>query len=214
MNESIEFAPHDGNEAVQPKLNWLAFRYVSGEMSSEESAEFEARLADDELACVAVAEAVQLNEVVFAALDEERVTPVLSSQVEAVRSMNGRSLRSFATVTSLVALVALVAVLIFRGVSPRDSIVARLDRDQSNAGRIIAGATDESPVDAETAEATEILRLWVAPEQSAIARAETFERTSFEDADTLVAEIPDWLFAAVQAEAGLLGASAAHVEEN
>jgi len=41
-------------------LDWQAFRYVAGEMSSDEAAVFERRLADDQSAREAVADAVEL----------------------------------------------------------------------------------------------------------------------------------------------------------
>lgn len=44
--------------------NWLAFRYVSGEMTDEESRLYEQRLVDDEAACDAVALAMELHEAV------------------------------------------------------------------------------------------------------------------------------------------------------
>jgi len=37
------------------ELNWLAFRYVAGELTEEQTESFEARLADDLAACEAVA---------------------------------------------------------------------------------------------------------------------------------------------------------------
>jgi hypothetical protein len=42
-------------------LFWTAARYAWGELSAEQSAAFEERLADDEAACVALAEAVRLT---------------------------------------------------------------------------------------------------------------------------------------------------------
>jgi anti-sigma-K factor RskA len=42
------------------QLDWLAFRYVAGEMTDHESADWERRLADDQTAREAVAGAVQL----------------------------------------------------------------------------------------------------------------------------------------------------------
>jgi hypothetical protein len=44
------------------ELDWLAFRYVAGEMSGEEAATFEFRLADDQYAREAVSRAVGLTQ--------------------------------------------------------------------------------------------------------------------------------------------------------
>jgi hypothetical protein len=43
------------------ELDWLAFRYVAGELDSDEQADFERRLAQDQAACEAVAKAVELT---------------------------------------------------------------------------------------------------------------------------------------------------------
>jgi hypothetical protein len=52
------------------ECNWIAFRYVSGEMTDEESRLYEQRLVDDEAACDAVARATELHEAVrFASND-------------------------------------------------------------------------------------------------------------------------------------------------
>lgn len=45
-------------------LPWLAFRYVTGEMTADEEARFEQRLADDQAAREAVEQAVELHEAV------------------------------------------------------------------------------------------------------------------------------------------------------
>lgn len=47
--------------------DWLAFRYISGELSPAETADFEQLLADDQPARDAVVRAVQLSEVIAAA---------------------------------------------------------------------------------------------------------------------------------------------------
>ena len=48
------------------ELLWLAYRFSAGELSAEETQEFEARLAVDQRAREALAEAVGLSETVFA----------------------------------------------------------------------------------------------------------------------------------------------------
>jgi hypothetical protein len=54
---------HANHEAPQPPADvfWQAARYVWGELTPDEAAAFEERLAVDELACAAVAEAVTLS---------------------------------------------------------------------------------------------------------------------------------------------------------
>ncbi len=49
------------------ELDWSAFCYAAGEMTADEAAAFEARLADDQAAREALARAVELTEVVASA---------------------------------------------------------------------------------------------------------------------------------------------------
>lgn len=60
----IRSNPSDRDETDQ--LDWLAFRFISDELSEEETAEFETRLADDQLARESVARAVELTELIAA----------------------------------------------------------------------------------------------------------------------------------------------------
>jgi anti-sigma-K factor RskA len=63
---------------TQSELDWLAFCYAAGDLSGEEAAQFETRLADDQTAREALARAVELSQVVAAveAQSEFLVTPV------------------------------------------------------------------------------------------------------------------------------------------
>jgi hypothetical protein len=49
---------------LQNDRKWQAFRYVNGEMTDEERSLFELRLAEDEAACDAVEQAVELHEAI------------------------------------------------------------------------------------------------------------------------------------------------------
>lgn len=64
-------------------LAWLANCYVAGELADAEATAFEARLANDEAACEAVAHAMELNLAVAAAFDLPPATlrprPIVSS---------------------------------------------------------------------------------------------------------------------------------------
>lgn len=64
MSEDRTLTPDDRQRPSD--LDWQAWCYVSGEMTSDESAAFEARLADDLAACEAVARAVELNDALAA----------------------------------------------------------------------------------------------------------------------------------------------------
>lgn len=60
-------------------LDWLAFCYVANELSADERASFESRLADDQSACEAVARAVELVQAVALAETCERERPMPAS---------------------------------------------------------------------------------------------------------------------------------------
>jgi hypothetical protein len=57
-------------------LDWLAFRYIADELPATEREAFELRLADDQLACEALARAVELADTIQAA---ESLSPVATS---------------------------------------------------------------------------------------------------------------------------------------
>jgi len=52
---------------TEHELDWLAFRYVSGEMTADEAETFELRLAEEQSARDAVASAVELSQTIVAA---------------------------------------------------------------------------------------------------------------------------------------------------
>ena len=68
-------------------LDWAAFCYAAGELSPDEVADFELRLAEDQGAREALARAVELTQAVAAA---ETLEPVVSVRSE--RSLWGRRL--------------------------------------------------------------------------------------------------------------------------
>lgn len=62
----------DETQTPQPgELNWLAVRYISGELTDAESASFEQRLGRDEVACDAVSTAVRMAFAVRAVFESE-----------------------------------------------------------------------------------------------------------------------------------------------
>lgn len=62
-----------GVPTIRNELAWLANCYVTGELSTEEAAAFEARLENDIAACDAVAQATELNLVVAAAFESQPI---------------------------------------------------------------------------------------------------------------------------------------------
>lgn len=53
--------------STENDLDWLAFRYISGEMAGSEVEQFESLLAEDQTARDAVVRAVELSQTIFAA---------------------------------------------------------------------------------------------------------------------------------------------------
>lgn len=67
------------NQLNTGDLDWLAFCYVANELSADEQASFESRLADDQTACEAVARAVELVQAVALAETCDRERPIPAS---------------------------------------------------------------------------------------------------------------------------------------
>lgn len=65
-------------DSTESDLEWLAFRYVSGEMPADEAATFEELLAENQAAREAVAAAVQVAQAVLASTPAQVATPVVS----------------------------------------------------------------------------------------------------------------------------------------
>jgi len=70
---------HDPNGPVRDELHWLAFRYISGELTETEAQAFESRLESDELAQTAVARAVRLTYAVASAFEPALQPPELAT---------------------------------------------------------------------------------------------------------------------------------------
>src|SRR5262245_16159830 len=76
MNQSPALRPDDAGD----ELAWLAFRFIAGEMTADETTAFELRLADDQAAREAVAAAVELFHAVCAAEAAEPVVAVAAKE--------------------------------------------------------------------------------------------------------------------------------------
>jgi len=66
-------------KSLDHELDWLAFRYVAGELAVDEAAAFEQRLAEDQAARDAVAGAVDLSQTILAAESLVSATTVESA---------------------------------------------------------------------------------------------------------------------------------------
>lgn len=185
----------DADKNTQPddeSLNWLAFRYVSGEMTDSELVDFEARLAPDSesfslAACQAVAEAVQLGDVVVAAFDSASAseTEPLADLPESRKKSPRRE--SFARRASIAASVV-AAGWMLSGSSPEPAldVVNREDPSITN---------DDSDA------ASEMVRFWADADSEVVPGAEEHQLLTAADVPgTLTADVPDWLLAAVQSQ--------------
>lgn len=117
------------NTTTRNELAWLANCYVSGELSVEETAAFEARLEADVAACEAVARAMELNLAIAAAFETQPAT--LNPRI----AVNSPARWSGAAITALAATaVAAASVALMVGHSSSTNGLARKD----GADRLVA----------------------------------------------------------------------------
>ena len=163
-------------------LNWLAVRYVLGELSESELLAFEERLATDLAVCEAVADAARLTLTLQVAAADWPVSPVCATN--SPRMLPDATVHSSKTTPrgswlvlagATTAAAALLAAMSLGPASSPSTQLARVDRS-----------------------ASELVSLWRTG--SAVAELD------LDDADVEVAEsgaevaVPDWLFAAVSLE--------------
>jgi ferric-dicitrate binding protein FerR (iron transport regulator) len=153
-------------------LAWLANCYVADELSTDEAAAFEARLANDEAACDAVARAMELNLAIAAAFDSQPATLVPQHSAFSIQP-SAPSRRTASTITALAATaVAAAVVALMVGRSPTANGVARKD----GADRLVAA--------------------WASGEA---ARNNAADDDTLELADDADLDPPDWMLAALTA---------------
>lgn len=136
-------------------LDWLAFRYISGELPADELTSFEELLASDDRACLAVTRAVQLT----AAVDYcEEFYPAAASIAEAVvtvkKSVDTSSSRSWiaaCTVALSLLFVAWVVREVPRAYQARESrsAVAALWIDGADEESAQIGTADNAVIEVE-----------------------------------------------------------------
>lgn len=119
MNEMTENLNLSCDSEAENESFWLAFRYVSGEMSAFESAAFEEQLADDSRLCEAVSRAVLLCDDLAAGIESACDSSLADGSAEAevadTQRRNipaGRRARRIAVLTAASA-VAATSALVF-----------------------------------------------------------------------------------------------------
>jgi len=169
----------------QDDLAWLAWRYLLAELTPEETAEFEARLEDDECAAVELARAVRLEQAVAAVRGGQGIGEAAAGPRGAV--VGPAAVRkSFAPPDSgrlggrLIAGLTL-AVLV--------AVATTATRFRWPGG----GPRPEQTAVADPARAAALVRLWsTGPNEPAAS-----DEPGFEEAGVAADELPGWLLAAV-----------------
>jgi len=172
-------------------LGWLAFRYISDEMSDAEVDAFEVRLNPDSpefdlAACEAVARAVQLNDAVTVA-SEAAVHPV-------VEQAGSETSRRDATARRISLLVASVTVMAVGWALTLPAFPPRVEVVYSPAPQSVAPTPDASG---------ELVLMWADSGEELLSAAEdvhTFPADAMQG--YLSPDVPDWLLAAVQTHDG------------
>lgn len=177
------------SEFEDEPLSWLAFRYISDEMSDAEVVEFEARLNPEspafELeACEAVSRAVRLNDVVA-----EAVGPAVQHAAPSTNVEHGRRDVFARRVSLLAASVTVMAVgwaLTFP-TSPKPVQVV-----DSPAPLTVEDAADVSG---------ELVQIWADSGDELLSAVEEVQIQPADDASEFFSDdVPDWLLAAVQSQ--------------
>jgi hypothetical protein len=193
MNDEVQTPQFD-------ELSWLALRYVSGELTDEETVAFEERLGNEEAACEAVSIAVQTSFAVRTAFDSGFADPIVpartdSSQTVSVTPVADRnppkSARWISLSVSAVALLLVLSVANFR--DPDSTSEANAERNRELA--VLWTQAGPSP------ESDEI-------EIPVIAENENAALTASEDRlppVDLVADVPEWMLVALQKQHGVSG---------
>ena len=92
--------------STETDLDWLAFRYISGEMDASETEQFESLLADDQAARDAVVRAVELSQTILAA---QSVGSTSCLRIDARQSVSQPWLQHITWISSSVAALLLIA---------------------------------------------------------------------------------------------------------
>ena len=98
--------PNSQTWTPQDDLEWLAFRYISGELTDGELSDFETRLAEDQVAREAVARSVQMTHAVVSLAEAETAGPVLVRPLFRWQRMHTWAASAVAVVAIITAFVA------------------------------------------------------------------------------------------------------------
>jgi hypothetical protein len=175
------------SEVNDEPLSWLAFRYISDEMSDAEVVEFESRLNTDSptfevAACEAVAHAVQLNDAVAEA-SEPVSGPAPQSTFEATgrRDVVARRVSLFA---ASITVLAVGWALTLPSPKPRAEVV---------------DSPAPQPLGTSSGMSGELVQIWADSGNELLSVVEEIQMPPADDLpEYFSADVPDWLLAAVQ----------------
>jgi hypothetical protein len=174
------------SELNDEPLIWLAFRYVSDEMSETEAAEFESRLNPDSetfevAACEAVARAVQLNDTVAIACE-----PVTQPAAQATF---GESSRRDVAARRVSVLAASIAVLVVGWALTLPGLPQSVEVVEHPAPQPIEHSSDRTG---------ELVLIWADSDSELLSEVEVQILPAEDLPEYFSADVPDWLLAAVQ----------------
>ena len=159
-------------------LNWLAVQYVLGELAESEALAFEERLAVDQVACEAVADATRLTLALQSAVADVVTVAAPEAAPLVVRPAKTTPRGSWlALAGATTAAAGLLAAVSFGPNGSRQTQLVRVDRSTS-----------------------ELVSLWRAGSAATVTEADDSE-VEIADTNHDVA-VPNWLFAAVSLEQG------------
>lgn len=186
------------------ELLWLAYRFSAGELSADEVQEFEARLAVDQAAREALAQAVGLSETVFAlehAAPISRRAPKTLALVPAAASRRNWSQQAGWMAAAVAACVALAMTWqVFRAertevarqvISQPDALPGNATNDEET--RMLMAFIEEEPVARVAAQPAEVEPEEMGELEYELVRDDGTTEESLEDQNAT----PDWLLAAV-----------------
>jgi anti-sigma factor RsiW len=186
--------PHDESSGVDGALNWLAMQYVLDELSDADRVAFELRLADDLVACEAVAEASRMNLTLHAALAESTSSDSGGKNDRVNRVVAPTPRRSWLAVgTAMISVACLFMAIAYWPHESADPGVSQAEPSGQSAG-------DRSGVNrsAGIRSAVELVSMWRDGMQVAESNLEDAEADLHEPVSDVA--VPDWLLAAVSLE--------------
>ncbi|GAB4150157.1 MAG: hypothetical protein Tsb009_24820 [Planctomycetaceae bacterium] len=188
-------------------LEWLAFRYISNEMSSEEAEAFEQRLADDQDAREAVSQSVQVSHALVTLSSNQN--PVLSEKKLSPGPARSRIPAGIWSIGGIAVALAAICFAFLLGMQFHKNSSSELARQSPKSGLKDAGVKQSSSTNqiADTTSSDSIITAWLEVEadvvpvisgnEESLLAADSPDEGSLSPDET--EENFDWLLAAIDA---------------